>query len=74
MCTFLFSIEQDGRTSPLNQNNFNIVIFFKSKLQRKATFCLMSLILSTALNIHGQLFNPTHEPVLKQLFTLFKMA
>lgn len=48
--------------------------FFKSKLQRKATFCLMSLKLRTALNIHGQLFNRTHEPVFKQLFTIFKMA
>lgn len=29
MFTFLFLFEQDGRTSPLNQNDFNIVIFLK---------------------------------------------
>lgn len=74
MFTLLFSIEQDGRTSPLNQNYFNIVKYFLNKLQRKAIFCLMSLILRTALNIHGQLFFSTHEPVFRRLFNLFKMA
>lgn len=38
MCTFLFSIEQDGRTSPLNQNNFNVVIFFKVSCKEKRHF------------------------------------
>lgn len=38
MFTFLFLIEQDGRTSPLNQNDFNIVIFFKVSCKEKQHF------------------------------------
>lgn len=36
MFTFLFLIEQDRRTSYLNQNDFNIVIFFLKWAAKKS--------------------------------------